>query len=109
MDGPLDGSVGYETQTGYQKATAQWEETDHQLARLVADRLHSEPRLNGYDIHVRVDGKQVLLEGVVDTPGDRNVAARIAHETAGVPVHNALLTSPVDMDRGQPRSYIRRL
>jgi osmotically-inducible protein OsmY len=65
-------------------------------ARAAAARraLSANANLAAYPLSVREDGGRLTLNGTVRTPAERDLAALIAKDAAGVPVDNAVLVRP---------------
>jgi len=59
----------------------------------VANSLKQEPNLKGYDIQVSVQEDQVVLQGVVDTLYEKQLAEEIAADVSGIKVDNAISIS----------------
>lgn len=65
-------------------------------ARAAAARraLAANANLAAYALSVREDGGRLTLSGAVRTPAERDLAALVAKDAAGVPVDNAVLVRP---------------
>lgn len=58
----------------------------------IANRLKEEPNLKGYDLQVNIQGERVVLQGVVDTLSEKQLASKVAGG-AGLHVENAITIS----------------
>lgn len=64
-----------------------------QIPHEIAQRLKEEPALKGYDIQVQVNQDQVILQGVVDTLSEKNLAGQAAALASKRSVNNAVTIS----------------
>lgn len=82
---------------------------DAEVAKAVQDALLYDPRVNMFDVDVRVRGGTALLSGVVDNLGARRAAARDARNTVGVlRVENRIQVRPAAADCEDP-AVLQRL
>jgi osmotically-inducible protein OsmY len=59
------------------------DEPKQYLVERVRDALMHDPRVAEHDVHVRVVGARVFLQGTVPTPERRDAATAVAREVCG--------------------------